>query len=234
MPLHLGATVTLPDDARHYAVDVRRLTTGDSLEVFGTEGTAFDAVIATLDPFTVTLLHEIDGTANESPCRITLYQAIAKGDRFDWALEKSTELGVAQIVPIMTARSVVKIAEHKAATKTSRWQKICDGAARQSGRALSPTVAEPIALHRAAAGLRHPFELLLHPDADRSLSQLESLGDAVDVGIWIGPEGGFDDKELVALGARAQTVRCGPRTLRSETAGIVAIALVQGLTGGLD
>lgn len=231
--LVLGAQFALPAEATHYARDVLRLKQDDLVEVFDADGTAFVARIADVGPpVEVVLERAIDRDATESPCRITLYQAVPRKERFEWLLEKVTELGVERVVPLETQRSVVRVPPNKATDRVERWQRICDEAARQCGRAQATSVEPPTTLDDALARPPHARELVLAPSA------ADAFGDAVpttarDVALWIGPEGGFAPDELLALTARAVAVRLGPRVLRSETAGIVAASVVQAATGGL-
>ena len=235
--LKLGVSVVLSEEAAHYARDVLRLTPGTVVEVFGTDGTAFTGPIESLEPLVVRLDAELDGLANEAPCHLTLYQAVVKKDRFEWVLEKATELGVRYIVPLHTARTVVVVPPNRRDARVERWQRICDAAARQSGRALAPTVHPPQTVREVCAGNTNAdVEVVFSPHAERSLSDEAQHHDWSTLGhaaIWIGPEGGFDDDELGWIGDRAVACRFGPRVLRSETAGIAAVAVLQWLTGGL-
>ena len=227
-----GEEIELPEEVNHYIRNVLRLAPGAVLELFDGAGRRFAATLTGIDPATVSVSEELPDDV-ESPCRITLYQALAKGDHFELVVEKATELGVAVIVPLETARTVVKVKADKREAKQERWQRIADGAARQSGRSIVPMVEAPATLADALRHPAHATEILLHPHVDGF-----ALADAVspatpDVGIWVGPEGGFSPDEVDALLRRARPVSLGPRILRTETAGIVATALVQYLSGGL-
>lgn len=226
-----GERVELPEDAAHYVRDVLRLAVGAEIEVFDGEGAAFGAHVVSLTPCVLELGTERTAT-NESPCAITLYQAIPKQDRFEWVLEKTTELGVAAIVPLDCARSVVRVPAAKQAKRRERWQRICDEAARQCGRAISPHVGEFMSL-REALKVSHAQRIALEPTADVSLRA--ALGTAPsDVALFIGPEGGFDPAELNILTEVATICRFGPRVLRAETAGVAAVTAVQLLAGALE
>ena len=231
--LEVGGRVVLEDETSHYLVTVLRLECNAEIELFDGSGRSFLGRLVALDPATVIIERELE-TSTESPCSITLYQAIAKADHFDLVVEKATELGVHAVVPIETARTVVRLDASKAAKRLARWERIAESAARQSGRSAIPDIRAPLSLEEAMRLPRHPLELLFHADGGRrSLSDLVP-GDAGEVALWVGPEGGFEDDEVTRLKARASLVSLGPRILRSETAGIVAVALVQLLTGGLE
>lgn len=227
--LQLGVSVRLDEEAAHYVRDVLRLDLGTVVEVFDGRECAFQGPIESLDPLVVRLDTEVDATAMESPCRVTLYQAIPKKDRFEWLLEKATELGVATIVPIETARAVVRIPPAKRDDRRARWQRICDGAARQCGRSVSPVVEPIIKLEDAPAA---HLCVVLDPRATATLAEIAR--DVVAIDVFVGPEGGFDDTERAWLAERAIPCRLGPRVLRSKTAGIAALTVIQAVTGGFD
>lgn len=227
--LALGASTQLPDDAAHYVRDVLRLAVGTVVEVFDGEGAAYRGPIQSLDPLVVRLEDRVDTAAMESPCRVRLFQAIPKKDRFEWLLEKATELGVSAIVPLHTARGVVQIPDDKRDARRERWQRICDAAARQCGRSQSPVVECVTALREVRP---RPSSIVLDPTGIGTLA--DAVRGVTQVDVFIGPEGGFDPAELTWLGERATPCRIGPRVLRSETAGIAALTVIQAMTGGLD
>jgi 16S rRNA (uracil1498-N3)-methyltransferase len=166
--------------------------------------------------------------------RVHLYQSIAKGERFEWLLEKATELGVARVVPLVTARSVVRTSGGGA--RSERWRRIVIEAAEQSGRGAVPEVTPPLAFAdavRGAPGVR----LLPYERAGAHAGTIASAlanGKVREVSMLIGPEGGFEDEEVqVARDAGFAIVSLGPRALRSETAGIVALTLAMEAGGEL-
>ena len=178
---------------------------------------------------------EIEGARevrNESPLRIVLVQAIARGEKMDWILQKATELGVARILPVMSERSEVKLDAQRADKRLAHWRGIVVSACEQSGRATVPEIAAPQALAQAAAQ-RAGRGFILDPFADDTLSSLRDTG-LRECTIAIGPEGGWsprDREQLIAAGYEG--LRLGPRVLRTETAGIAAIAALQALCGDL-
>lgn len=229
----VGEALELPENLNHYIRNVLRLQPGANVELFDGAGHRYVARIASLDPARVEVVEELDEEA-ESPCRVTLYQALAKGDHFDLVVEKCTELGVAAVVPLETARTVVRISPAKRESKRERWQRIAEGAARQCGRSVVPAVEAAQSFSDALRHPTHEVEVVLHPHGEFVPLTAAVSEDAADVGIWIGPEGGFTDAEVAALLKRATAVSVGPRILRTETAAIVATALVQHRTGGLE
>jgi len=169
----------------------------------------------------------------ESPLQLTLIQAISRGERMDLVVQKATELGVTRIVPVNTEFGVVRLDERQALRRRAHWQAIVIGACEQSGRNRVPEVAAigavADAIHGGGAGTS---KLLLSPHAPTSLAaQAPGLRAAM---LLVGAEGGFSERE-VALALQAGFVPCrlGPRVLRTETAPLAALALLQALAGDL-
>ena len=233
LPLRAGATVTLPDDAAAHLVRVLRLQAGDACVLFNGDGFDYDARIVAADKrgaqAEVLGARRID---NESPLRISLVQGIARGEKMDLILQKATELGVARILPVDSERSEVKLDAQRAAKRLAHWREVVVSACEQSGRAVVPEVLAPQPLAQGAA-LREGRGFLLDPFAERTLSSLrdEPLSACT---LAVGPEGGWsprDREQLLAAGY--QGLRLGPRVLRTETAGIAAIAALQAIAGDL-
>ncbi|HTE40007.1 MAG TPA: 16S rRNA (uracil(1498)-N(3))-methyltransferase, partial [Steroidobacteraceae bacterium] len=222
-----------PAGANHVA-RVLRLRAGAALVVFDGTGGEYRAEIASVagNNVTVAVGAHIQGVV-ESPLRITITQGIPRSERMDWALQKATELGVAVIAPVIAARSVVRLDESQSAKKLEHWRNIVIGACEQCGRNRIPQVLQPRSLREHLT--THPKEglrLVLNPTAPGSLAGLTSMPTKVE--LLIGPEGGLDDDEL----AHAQTagyvpVRLGPRVLRTETAAVTALSVLQAMWGDL-
>lgn len=166
----------------------------------------------------------------ESPLAITLVQALQAGDKMDFTIQKAVELGVRDIVPVESRRSVLRLAGERAAKRVAHWQGVVASACEQCGRNQVPLVA-PVEklenwLARPAAGV---LRLMLDPEAEDSFASIRPEG---PVQLLIGAEGGLDPQEMIAArqsGFRA--VRMGPRVLRTETAGLAALAALQALWG---
>lgn len=217
--LQLGR-VALDKETSHYAGNVLRLGLGDAVSVFdgaGHVGTGtFEGQWVVVD----------DLQTFEPPTpSITLYQAIPKGERWEWLLEKATELGVSTIVPIQTQWSVVTIDAGKTASKLQRWERVVTAAARQSERMHTPAIAAPRSLKAAAADAPQEVHWLAHPGG-----QSPTRVHAASVAIWIGPEAGFSPADLELLDF-ATRVSLGDTILRSETAGAFAVGLARHLCG---
>ena len=233
MDLKAGTEVVLPEDVATHLLRVLRLQVGDACVLFNGDGHDYDARIGSIGKrearAEISAARRID---NESPLRITLLQGIARGEKMDWILQKAVELGVARILPVTSERSEVKLDAQRADKRLAHWRGIVTAACEQSGRARVPAVAASQALAQAA-GLREGRGFILDPFADASLSSIRgaSMGACT---IAIGPEGGWsprDREHLVAAGYEG--LRLGPRVLRTETAGIAAIAALQAACGDL-
>ncbi|MGM0556019.1 MAG: 16S rRNA (uracil(1498)-N(3))-methyltransferase [Myxococcota bacterium] len=232
----------LPDRVAHYVRDVLRMSEGDRVELFDGSGRVIDVELQRVSERHVIakILRNRTTDRGESPCAITLFQAIPKGKRWETLLEKVTELGVARIVPLETRRTVVQIKGKKVDRKLDRWERVIDAAARQCQRTVTPEIIEPRAVPDALDLVDGP-SFVAHTDerprSVRDVIESEGLSDADcdAASIWIGPEGGFDEDEIDALtDAGVHPCHMGPRILRSETAGIVGVSLLQALLGDLS
>ncbi|MBB5207243.1 16S rRNA (uracil(1498)-N(3))-methyltransferase [Chiayiivirga flava] len=230
-PLAVGATVALDDAVTAHLVRVLRLGLGDALVLFNGDGFDYEARLVSVAKrgaqAEVMSRREV---RNESPLRVVLAQAIARGDRMDWVLQKATELGVAAIVPIVTERTEVKLDADRGDKRMQHWRGVVAAACEQCGRTRVPELHAPVALAAWLADPPRPaLVLCLDPQAERSLRDV-----AIEAGcaLVIGPEGGFGERDLHALrAAGAVGVRLGPRVLRTETAGLAALAALQMLGG---
>ena len=236
-PLAAQSILVLPVGAARHLVRVLRLGAGDALRLFNGRGGEFDATIEAVRRDEVTVRvgahHAIE---RESPLAITLLQGIARGEKMDLILQKATELGVTAIVPLTMARSTVRLDARTAATRQQHWQAVVISACEQCERNAVPVVHAPQGLAealRAATGLG----LMLRPDED-SLGLPDLLMSPwtrdQPLQLLIGPEGGFDPGEIaMARDAGFRSCRLGPRVLRTETAGLAALAALQSLAGDL-
>ncbi len=236
---------TVPDRIAHYFRDVLRLEPGDAVELFDGRGRVLEGHIQSCrnDRVQLAVFEDRKTDRNESPCRLTLCAAMPKRKRWRWILEKTTELGVARIVPLETDHGVVEIPEDRLEHKSERWRKILGEAARQSERTRTPEIAPPRSLDEALGETGHSeaLDLVLHARSDSPPlgARLEPFAARPDAGpavrLWVGPEGGFAEAEIDGLvEAGGQPCSLGPRILRAETAAVVATALVQAHLGDLS
>jgi 16S rRNA (uracil1498-N3)-methyltransferase len=233
-PLAAGSHQTIAGDAANHITRVLRLTPGDPLIVFDGRGGERAARIEGFRKGAVIIeVGERSATERESPLPLTLAQGVSRGERMDWVVQKATELGVTRIVPVLTERTVVKLDAKQAERRLSHWQGIAVAACEQSGRNRIPEISAPLALHDY---LRHDHvtatRLLLSPSGTLRIGDLKPPDDGIIV--LIGPEGGLADSEQkAALAAGFAAVRMGPRVLRTETAAIAALTLLQHQFGDL-
>ncbi len=234
-PLEQGSIVMLNENAAAHAIRVLRLRLGDTLVVFDGSGIEYSARIQSVSRQRVSVAVGAGrDPGTESPIAVTLLQGICRSQRMDLLIQKSAELGVASVRPISCERSVVRVRDERALKKTEHWQQIAISACEQSGRVRVPAVARPATLADALGDLADDAgaRLLLDPAAGQVLGA--ALGSPGAVALLIGPEGGLSAAERdTALDAGFQAVRMGPRTLRTETAPLVALSIVQYLAGDL-
>lgn len=225
-----GETVMLPENVcRH--VQVLRLRAGDEVELFDGRGVCARAVLADIGRKQVaaTVL-AVSAQSRESPLEVVLVQAVSAAERMDFTLQKSTELGVSRIVPVLTERATVRLQGERAEKKVQRWQEIVVAACEQCGRNQVPEVAPLGSLAQAFAALpEEGLRLLMSPHRAGRLADLPPPRRVV---LLVGPEGGLSEKEeKLALQHGFQAVLLGPRILRTETASLAALAAMQTLWG---
>lgn len=227
-----GAQLELPDNAAHHATRVLRLKAGDAVTLFNGDGHDYRCELLRVgkDGVSAKILAQLPVT-RESSLQVTLAQCISAGDRMDYTLQKAVELGVSRIQPLAAERSVVKLNGERADKRVQHWQNVVVSACEQSGRAVVPEVLPPLPL-LTWLGKKEDFalKLMLNPVAERRLHDLAIP--AREVCLLIGCEGGFAPGELqAALHAGYIDVRLGQRVLRTETAGLAALAAMQTLWG---
>ncbi|KFN43258.1 16S rRNA (uracil(1498)-N(3))-methyltransferase [Arenimonas metalli] len=231
-PLSVGATAALPETAAGHLVRVLRLGVGDAVVLFNGDGQDYDARLVAVGKRGAEA--EVLGAralANESPLAITLAQGVARGEKMDLVLQKGTELGVAAFAPINTERTEVKLDAERAEKRLAHWRGVLVAACEQSGRARVPALASPVGLAHWAGGAHAGLKLMLDPEGELTLAALPAT-EAVT--LVVGPEGGLSERDLATLRAAGfKGLRLGPRILRTETAGLAAIAALQSRLGDL-
>jgi len=225
------SVVELPDNVvRH--LNVLRVKNTEEIVLFNGNGKAYPALPEVLEKrrASVRILRE-EATDNESPLNITLVQAVSAAERMDFTLQKSVELGVAEIRPVISERCVVRLSGERAEKRVARWQEIVVSACEQSGRNIVPKVLPLTTYAQALQQLPQETTKLL-----MSLNRAQKLSDirpqSGKVVFMVGPEGGWTEKEeQQAFDAGFQSVTLGKRVLRTETASLAAIASMQTLWG---
>ncbi|GAB2497882.1 16S rRNA (uracil(1498)-N(3))-methyltransferase [Pseudoxanthomonas sangjuensis] len=233
-PLSTGAEIALPDSAAAHLVRVLRLREGDECVLFNGDGHDYAARIVAAGKREVRAAVASKSEArNESPLRIVLLQGIARGEKMDLILQKATELGVAAVVPVNSERSEVKLDAERAARRVEHWRNVIVAACEQSGRATIPELSAPASLADAARSVQATLKLTLDPEGEHALSSLPAPSPP-SVAVAIGPEGGWSPRDRETLkSAGFGGLRLGPRILRTETAGLAAIAALQSRFGDL-
>ena len=234
-PLARGARVSVHGTAAAHITRVLRLKAGDPVTLFNGDGQDYPSRINALQRGSVGVeVQGVSAARTESPLSLTLVQGIARSERMDLVVQKATELGVTAIQPVVMARSVVKLDAATRAKKLAHWRGIAIAACEQSGRARLPSIAEPLTLAQwlqqaVPVGMRR---LLLARDAQKSL--VEAAADARVAELLVGPEGGLEESERdAALAVGYLPCRLGPRVLRSETAAVAALTVLQSVAGDL-
>ncbi|HHJ13999.1 MAG TPA: 16S rRNA (uracil(1498)-N(3))-methyltransferase [Gammaproteobacteria bacterium] len=220
----------LDPERSHYLLRVLRLKPGDLLILFNGDGCEYPARLVDMEGKRARIRTGSPRRPDvESPLHIELGQGISRGERMDWALQKSVELGVAAITPIWAARTEVRLSGTRLDKRLAHWRGVIRSACEQSGRLCLPTLSAPAPLGawcKYETGMR---KLVLAPDAKQRLTELEP---AHRLRVLIGPEGGLEENEIETARAAGFTpVRIGPRVLRTETAAAAVIAALQTLWG---
>ncbi|MDH0747310.1 16S rRNA (uracil(1498)-N(3))-methyltransferase [Pseudomonas sp. GD03842] len=219
----------LPEGQAHYIGRVLRLAEGDAVQLFDGSGMEFRATLVEVGKKRVRVhVNECFAGMVESPLRIHLGQGLSRGERMDWAIQKATELGVAQITPIISERCEVRLKDERAEKRQAHWQQIAISACEQCGRSVVPTINPPLALADWLKHTQADLKLVLHPVAEPLVSHAKPGS----LAFLIGPEGGLNDTEVdQAQDAGFLAARLGPRVLRTETAPVVALSVAQQLWG---
>ena len=228
-----GAHIELPEPVARHAVRVLRLPPGAPMILFDGRGGQYLAHIERIERDRVMAeLSAWQDVERESPLAVTLVQSLQAGEKMDFTIQKAVELGVRDIVPVESRRSVMRLAGERAAKRVAHWQGVSASACEQCGRNQVPLVAS---LEKLESWLARPagdaLRLMLDPQAEQTLA---TITPATNVQLLIGAEGGLDPQEVIAARqAGFVGVRMGPRILRTETAGLAALAILQALWGDL-
>ena len=227
-----GIIIDQPGDVNHIS-HVLRLREGDRVTVSAGEGDReYLCRIRQMAEDEIRLeVEDVYGSSRELPVEITLYQGLPKGDKMEWIIQKAVELGAVRIVPVATRRAIVKLTGSKAERKIARWQGIARSAAEQSRRNRVPKV-DPVMTFSKALQDASDLESVLIPyeeaeGMDEARKLITGLKEKKSLGIFIGPEGGFEPSEIqMAVEAGADVMSLGHRILRTETAGMMLLSVI--------
>lgn len=212
--------------------NVLRLKNGDMLEVIDGIGNNYLCAVEAIDAQSVRL-HIVDTRKADSelPSKLYLFQGLPKSDKMELIIQKAVELGVYEVIPVVTKRAVVKLDEKKAAKKTARWNAISEGAAKQSGRSRIPEVREVMTFAEALEYAKNLDVVLIPYEKAEGMQKtrqvIAEIAPGQSVGIFIGPEGGFEESEVeLAVEHGGVPITLGRRILRTETAGLAALSIL--------
>ncbi|QBS12245.1 16S rRNA (uracil(1498)-N(3))-methyltransferase [Legionella geestiana] len=228
-----GEEHALSPAAFQHAVVVLRMRVGETLVLFDGEDREAEATLVTVARRNaVVRMGAPKMLSRESPCRIHLGQALSKGDRFDWVVQKAVELGVSRITPLITQHTVVRLDAQRLTKKCEQWQAIAVAACEQSGRNRVPVV-EPVQRFEDFVAIEtSASRFILHPESGARARDFATS--STDACLLVGPEGGFGEAEVeLARTHGFRALQLGPRILRTETAAIVALSVLQALAGDL-
>lgn len=231
--LTIGETTALSENASAHAIRVMRLNPGDMLTLFCGDGFDYQCAL-THSEKKVTYAKVVSRTeiSNESLLTIRLLQGISSGDRMDYTIQKAVELGVTEIFPLNTERSVIKLSGDRLEKRVDHWQGVAIAACEQSGRAVVPKIHTPVTLAQwlAQHDTQSHLNVLLNPVGAKKLAQISKPES--DIRILVGPEGGLSSGEIeLATRHHFQSIVLGPRILRTETAALAAMASMHSLWG---
>lgn len=227
-----GQKIYIEGSDVNHMKNVLRMKIGEEVEISDGNNHRYCCSIESFETESVVLqIEEELNVDTELPSRIYLFQGLPKSDKMELIIQKAVELGVYEVVPVVTKRAVVKLDAKKAEKKVSRWKEIARSAAKQSGRGIVPDVAS-VMDYKAALKLAKELDVVLIPyelaegmEATRKV--IESISPGQSIGIFIGPEGGFEKEEVqMALEEGAKEITLGKRILRTETAGLTTLSIL--------
>lgn len=233
LSLQVDDEIELEPQLSHYINNVLRLKPSDPIVLFNGDGNEYSSdVLSISKKQVVAIVSSQLSMRSESPLNIHLAQGVSKGDRMDFALQKSVELGVSQITPVITERCAVKLSTERWQKKHEQWQKIVISACEQSGRNVLPVLHKPITLNLWLGQTTEQQKVMLTPGSSKYMSDLSRSSHGFR--LLIGPEGGLTDQEVYTSEQTGfEAVNLGPRILRTETAALASISILQALFGDL-
>ncbi len=232
----LGETILLSKENHRHAVQVLRLKKNESLILFNGKGGEFKAtIVETNKRKTEVLISDYERINRESPINTTLAMAIIKQDRMDFAIQKAVELGVNQIQPLNTERSVIKLKAQRLEKKLQHWQGVIIAACEQSGRTNIPEIALPVSLNSfIGKHMTDHLSIVMSPESSTKLADIKLQKKPQGVTLYVGPEGGFTHEEEREMKANSiQSINFGKRILRAETAVVAGLTACQQQWGDL-
>ncbi|MCR9192428.1 MAG: 16S rRNA (uracil(1498)-N(3))-methyltransferase [Gammaproteobacteria bacterium] len=229
-----GDVITLSTSATQHVGLVLRMTAGETLTLFRGDNYEFKATLVAVQKKHIqACIESMTLVDRESPRKIHLVQALVKGDKMEWIIQKAVELGVSSITPLITEHSVVRLNTERLQKKQYQWEAIAIAACEQSGRNHLPVIHPTCSLEQYVTTSSTTQKWILSPKATQSWPEINA--DANELALLIGPEGGFSDAEIKCAHEHyTQSIRLGPRILRTETAAITGIGIMQMKYGDLS
>jgi len=233
VPLSAGHVMELDDQATTHVTRVLRLKQGDDLVIFNGEGGEYRASVESVGRRSARIrLIDFSDRNVESPLELVLVQGVSRGERMDYTVQKAVELGVSRIVPVLTERTVVNIKGERQERRRAHWQSVAISACEQSGRTRVPEVSQILTLSDWLAQPDESARFVLHHSAEAGLNTVTNPPTSVT--LLIGPEGGLSNAEMsAACSVGYQPLRLGDRVLRTETAAVTALSILQWLWGDM-
>lgn len=230
--LSVGREVQLDREASNHVSRVLRLTLGHEVTLFNGDGNDYEATIETIDRNQVAVhIHNSVIKDVESPLHIHLFQGISRGDKMDLTLQKGVELGIKEFTPLITERCGVKLDNKRWQKKLLHWEKVIQSACEQCGRTTLP-VLNPVLTFPEALTHLNSQSFFLHPEAGKPFKAFNNIDNLSPISLWVGPEGGFSDTEITQVNnAGFIPAQLGPRILRTETAALAAVSVMNNLWG---
>jgi 16S rRNA (uracil1498-N3)-methyltransferase len=230
-----GGDVLLDRDEQYHLIRVLRLREGDFFEALASDGRRFKCRLVNMGGQWQGTIAEVSNASWESPCAISLAQALIKRDKFEWVVQKAVELGVSEIRPLISARTEIELNERRTDRRMERWNRILSEAVKQCGRTRIPRLHEPASLRKILESM--PQVAMLAPDEEGTMTLADSISALHAPSrccVFIGPEGGWDEADrCVFREFGVSLVRVGPRILRAETAAVSILSLLQYEMGDL-
>jgi 16S rRNA (uracil1498-N3)-methyltransferase len=231
--LSIGSEFVLPKDATRHLISVLRVKVGQSVTIFNGEGGEYTGSLINANKNNSTIsINQFLAVERESKLKTHLAIGVSRGDRMDWIIQKTTELGVTEITPIFTERTEVKLSGSRLEKKLSHWQQIAISSCEQNQRNFIPSINKTLSFSNWIESNPNGLKLLMHHQSNSGLSELSPKEDKMV--LMVGPEGGLSDAEIsTAKAAGYYSISMGPRILRTETAPIAALSILQSLWGDM-
>lgn len=232
-PLNADSLVILDKDAARYLSSVLRMTSGQMINLFNGDGLEYVADVVSLgkNQVTVSIVKSLSND-RESPLKIHLAIGISRGERMDWVIQKATELGIHAITPIFTERTEVKLTGSRLEKRLTHWQQVAISACEQCQRNIVPTINNASSLQQCLENDPGGLKMVLHHRTETRLTELQNIDGIVTM--LVGPEGGLSEYEIALAESHGyNAIKLGPRILRTETAPLAAISILQALWGDM-